>query len=152
MYSICVLFDASFYKRKGGLKLTCYIFNRRETIFCVMQYIIIVFKVIIAMLKHCLICDQFNAYFTITIQSINAFRLTGKSCFEVFSMESLRTVLSNVCAQLGHACQLVYNNSIPIPHIKAVVVPLWCAELECYCCNQMVCAAKLRKNITEDRP
>ena len=23
--------------------------------------------------------------------------------------------------------------SIPIPHIKAVLVPLWCAELECYC-------------------
>ena len=26
-----------------------------------------------------------------------------------------------------------YNNSIPIRHIKAVLVPLWCAELECYC-------------------
>ena len=30
-----------------------------------------------------------------------------------------------------------YNNSIPIPDIKAVLVPLWCAELECYCCNQL---------------
>ena len=46
-----------------------------------------------------------------------------------------------------------YNNSIPIPHIKAVPEPPWCAELECcYCCNQMACAAKLRTNITEDRP
>ena len=47
---------------------------------------------------------------------------------------------------------IALHNSIPIPHIKAVPEPPWCAELECYCCNQMACAAKLRKNITEDRP
>ena len=28
-----------------------------------------------------------------------------------------------------------YNDNIPIPHIKAVPEPLWCAELECYCCK-----------------
>ena len=28
-----------------------------------------------------------------------------------------------------------YNKNIPIPHIKAVPEPLWCAELECYCCT-----------------
>ena len=25
-----------------------------------------------------------------------------------------------------------YNNSVPIPHIKVVPEPLWCAELECF--------------------
>ena len=45
-----------------------------------------------------------------------------------------------------------YNNSIPIPHIKAVAESPWCAEMECYCCNQMACAAKLSTNITEDSP
>ena len=35
-----------------------------------------------------------------------------------------------------------YNNSIPIPHIN----------LECYCCNQLACTAKLRTKSTEDRP
>ena len=37
-----------------------------------------------------------------------------------------------------------YNNIIPIPHIKAVPEPPWCAELEWYCCNQLACAATLR--------
>ena len=45
-----------------------------------------------------------------------------------------------------------YNNSIPTPHIKVVPEPPLCAELECYCCIQMACAAKLHTNITEDRP
>ena len=45
-----------------------------------------------------------------------------------------------------------YNNNIPIPHIKAVPELLLCAELECYCCNQLACAAKLRTKSTDDRP
>ena len=44
------------------------------------------------------------------------------------------------------------NNNIPIPHIKVVLVPFWCAELECYCYNQMACTAKLRTKSTEEGP
>ena len=47
-----------------------------------------------------------------------------------------------------------YNNNIPVPHVKEVSEPLSCAKLDCYCysCNQLTCAAKLRTNVTQERP
>ena len=64
--------------------------------------------------------------------------------FHFFYVRTFLSYVGNLAVQA--------SNNIPIPHIKLVPEPLWCVELECYCCNQLAYADELRTNITEDRP
>ena len=71
--------------------------------------------------------------------------------YEITQFLNLAMLGANL-PQLRCAGQLVRTKANTIPYMTVILVRLLCAELSCYCCNQLASVAKLCTNITAEHP